>query len=308
MDYSTKVIGADRTSMERVLTLAIRRAAGNEPELMRLAASVQALVDAAKSTQDKSAAAAVSVLLAELKAAAGLGPKVAGHYLEYKDCALALDTGESFQRRAARKPMEFSGFASTFGGEPDAFGDVIRPGAFAASLRRHKAAGTLPKLFFTHDPSQVPGKWLDMFEDADGLVAEGMLANTTLGRDLDELIKIEAIDALSIGFRIPPGGAQWDSDGVRILSEIDLHEVSLVSLPANPSARLSRGSQQPLRRQSPADALSAHLAELAELTGTDANVLQFPSSARRERDERESVDELQQLADSILSNTRRARR
>src|SRR5262245_23287074 len=91
MHYDTKVIGADRAGVERVLTLAIRRAAGNEPELMRLATSVKSLAEAAKSANDKAAARAVDQLLSELNAAAGLGSRFSGGYLEYKDCALALD-------------------------------------------------------------------------------------------------------------------------------------------------------------------------------------------------------------------------
>ena len=34
-----------------------------------------------------------------------------------------------------------SGYASVFGGKPDSYGDVIAPGAYAASLKAHREAG-----------------------------------------------------------------------------------------------------------------------------------------------------------------------
>ena len=50
-----------------------------------------------------------------------------------------------------------SGYASRFGGRPDAYGDVIAPGAFSASLAQHAAAGTRPLMFWSHDPSRPIG-------------------------------------------------------------------------------------------------------------------------------------------------------
>ena len=55
-----------------------------------------------------------------------------------------------------------SGYASTFGGMPDSYGDVIAVGAFADSLKQHKAANTRPALLWSHDQSSPIGKLLDV--------------------------------------------------------------------------------------------------------------------------------------------------
>src|SRR4030095_6621264 len=92
---------------------------------------------------------------------------------------------------ANRAAMEFGGYGSTFGGPPDSYGDLIEPGAYRTTLQRNRAAGTLPKLFWSHNPRQVAGKWLDMRKASRGLVAEGRLAKTTLGNDPNELLRSE---------------------------------------------------------------------------------------------------------------------
>src|SRR3546814_7440171 len=64
----------------------------------------------------------------------------------------------------------FEGYASTFGGSPDSYGDVVLPGAFAESLVRHKREGTLPLLLWGHTASALPiGHWVDLAEDGKGL-------------------------------------------------------------------------------------------------------------------------------------------
>ena len=47
------------------------------------------------------------------------------------------------------------------------------------------------------------------------------------------------MDALSIGFRIPKGGAEEKDDGSRIIKEIDLKEISVVNFPADDAARIA---------------------------------------------------------------------
>lgn len=132
------------------------------------------------------------------------------------------------------------GYASTFGGDPDSYGDIIAPGAFAKSLARHKAAGTMPALLWSHKQDQPIGKWNAMREDRHGLLAEGTInLRTSGGRDAWEHLKAGDADGLSIGYRIPAGGEEPQRDGSNLLKEIDLSEVSVVVLPSNRSARVS---------------------------------------------------------------------
>jgi hypothetical protein len=64
-------------------------------------------------------------------------------------------------------------------------------------------------------------------------MVEGLLPNTTRGRDVAELLRRGDIDAMSFGFSVPQGGDSWSADGAqRTLNSVRLHEVSLVAFPA----------------------------------------------------------------------------
>lgn len=134
----------------------------------------------------------------------------------------------------------FVGYASTVLGEPDSYGDVVLPGAFAKSLARHKAEKTMPSMFFGHKADELPiGDWIEMAEDEKGLRARGKLALDDIeGSRVHLALKSGRVKGLSIGYRIPLGGIKEDPDreGVYLLSEIDLHEVSVVNRPANRNA------------------------------------------------------------------------
>lgn len=131
--------------------------------------------------------------------------------------------------------MQFEGHGSIFG-NVDLGGDVVMPGAFKRTLAEHKAGGSLPVMLWQHDHSRVLGKWLDMNEDDRGLVAKGELAPTDLGKEIHELLKMEAVKGLSIGYI--PTDIDYDGDGTRLLKEVDLLELSVVSIPMNPKAQI----------------------------------------------------------------------
>ena len=138
--------------------------------------------------------------------------------------------------KALKDTGEFEGYGSTFGGEPDAYGDVIAEGAYAASLAAHNAKGTMPKLFWQHDADQPIGKWLDAREDDRGLLMRGKLnMDVQRGREAHALLKGGDIDGLSIGYRIREYSVDTDS-GVWTLEKLDLVEVSIVSVGANENA------------------------------------------------------------------------
>lgn len=133
----------------------------------------------------------------------------------------------------ALSEREFEGHGSIFG-NVDLGGDVVLPGAFKKSLARHKKAGTLPQMFWMHQPDKVPGKWTVMEEDERGLYDKGELAPTSLGSEMHTLLQMKAVRGQSIGY--VPMDWDYDKDGRRLLVEIDLWEVSLVSLAMNPLA------------------------------------------------------------------------
>jgi HK97 family phage prohead protease len=140
----------------------------------------------------------------------------------------------------------FSGYASVFG-EPDAYGDTIKPGAFRKTLAQGKRAGG-PAMFWNHDPGQPIGVWTDLAEDERGLKVTGRLVTETArGAEALALLKAGAVNGLSIGFRAR--AAERGPNGGRVLTDIELVEISLVSLPAASKARVTsvKNAVQPAR-------------------------------------------------------------
>lgn len=130
-----------------------------------------------------------------------------------------------------------SGYASVFGGAPDSYGDIIVKGAFAKSLAEHKAAGTVPLMLWQHDRTDPIGAWLDLREDDTGLAVTGrIILATQRGQETYALLKGGALNGLSIGFRTR--ASERRPGGGRILQDLELIEISLVSVPAASRARV----------------------------------------------------------------------
>lgn len=136
---------------------------------------------------------------------------------------------------------EFEGHGSIFGNE-DLGGDIVVPGAFKRTLAKHHRQKSLPQMFWMHDPTRVPGKWTDMTEDNNGLKVRGVLADTPLGNEIRTLLNMEAVKGLSIGYSTVKD--DYDANGRRLLKELDLWEVSVVSLPMNPLAQVTHAKSQ----------------------------------------------------------------
>lgn len=143
-----------------------------------------------------------------------------------------------FEIKAVNADGTVEGYGSVFGVR-DNYDDVIAKGAFVQSLKDHKAAGTMPAMLWQHDADKPIGVWTEMVEDEKGLRIKGQLAMETVkGKEAHALLKMGAINGLSIGFM----SKQWAYDReteVRTLTEIDLWEVSLVTFPANEKARVT---------------------------------------------------------------------
>lgn len=129
------------------------------------------------------------------------------------------------------------GHASLFG-LADQGGDVVQPGAYARSLERIAARGGSVKMLWQHDPAQPIGIWDEIREDARGLYVKGrLLPEVARAREAAALIGAGAIDGLSIGYRTV--AAEKDARGRRLLLELELWEVSLVTFPMLREARVA---------------------------------------------------------------------
>ena len=149
----------------------------------------------------------------------------------------------------AQETGEIEGLASPFGGLPDAYGDIIVPGAFSRSLMEHSEAGTRPAALWCHDQKRPIGTWINISEETDGLHVIGKLnLDTTEGRDALAHVRGGSATGLSIGYLVPEGGAERRQDGGRNLVDVDLVEISLPPVPAARSAQARQvKSQEDLR-------------------------------------------------------------
>ena len=135
------------------------------------------------------------------------------------------------------------GYASLFG-LPDQGGDVVARGAFAASLKRLADEGKRVKMLWQHDATAPIGVWDEIREDARGLWVKGrLLPEVAQAREAAALLKAGAIDGLSIGYRAVQ--ASRDDKGRRLLNEVELWEVSLVTFPMLPEARAEAKAEAP---------------------------------------------------------------
>ena len=165
-----------------------------------------------------------------------------------KDCELrvAEPTGDS------KSPGTLTGYAAVFDSLSEkifGFYEKIAKGAFAESLKR----GDDVRAFIEHEGGlntlgRSTAGTLKIKEDSHGLRSTIVLPNTQAGRDMPELINRGDLTQMSFGFRVPKGGDEWiegkngDAD-VRILTQVDLFDVSVVALPAYPETDVQVASR-----------------------------------------------------------------
>ncbi len=169
----------------------------------------------------------------------------------WKDRDMFDDNGAGLERKFCRLGEDLTvedgtkieGYASLFG-KCDQGGDVVAAGAYGRSLERLAASGRRVKMLWQHDPAQPIGVWDEVREDERGLFVKGrILTDVDKGREAVALIEAGAIDGLSIGYRTVR--AQKDDKGQRLLSELELWEVSLVTFPMLPDARVGAKGDVP---------------------------------------------------------------
>lgn len=103
---------------------------------------------------------------------------------------------DNFEVKVDGDGRTVTGYGSIFG-NVDQGGDIVVSGAFQKSI----SSGRKPRMLWNHDSNTVIGVWTEFKEDAKGLRLEGKLADTAKGNEVKELIRIGAIDGLSIGYR-----------------------------------------------------------------------------------------------------------
>jgi HK97 family phage prohead protease len=190
------------------------------------------------------------------------------------------------------------GYVATFN-DVDMGNDKIMPGAFKKTLRDR------PKVRFlmSHDPALVLGIPKKLREDEKGLFGSFKISKTTLGEDVHELLLDGALDSFSIGYH----AVEWKiTEGdIRQLDEIALFETSLVSLPMNPEATVTRVKYMSLADK--AIYLRKQLDELLQDLRGPASHADRPLSATKQKELTELLelcsgfDAVRQELESVLT-------
>ena len=147
------------------------------------------------------------------------------------------------------KSITVGGYAAMFNSRTtlwEGFDEIILTGAFSKTLSENGDVRCL----FNHDWSKVLGRTksgtLRLFEDDRGLKFEVDLPNNSYANDLVESMERGDINQCSFGFIISREELDWDSDPIlRTILEVELYEVSVVSIPAydDTEASVMRGKQ-----------------------------------------------------------------
>ena len=151
---------------------------------------------------------------------------------------------QTFPLELKKEPDEdgaIEGYASVFEVVDNGM-DVVQRGAFAKSLGGRKV-----KMLWQHDMSKPIGVWDEIREDERGLYVKGrILKDVQQGREAMALYKADAMDSVSIGYRTIE--AVEEAGGrVRRLTEIDLFEISAVTMPMLDQAIVSVKSIRTIR-------------------------------------------------------------
>ena len=195
--------------------------------------------------------------------------------------------------KAVNDKGTFTGYGSIFGNE-DQGSDIMQKGAFTKSLENRPAPKV--KMLYQHKTDEPIGVFEDMYEDEKGLFVKGRLAmGTQKGREAYELLKMGALDGMSIGFRADPDkqGYNENKRGTRTLKEVDLMEISLVTFPMNERALIEnvKASHKNIREW------EKILRDAGGLSRTEAKI--GAKALSESLSQRDAVDDNKQLATLI---------
>lgn len=134
-----------------------------------------------------------------------------------------------------------SGYFSTYDRIPDSYGDVIAPGAFTETIKAREESGHPFPLCWNHDLDQIIGK-VDKIEDTEkGPLMTASFFDTPLAQEKREIVKSGVVFQFSFAYDVKDAAVVTLEDGTKAneLRQIDLFEVSIVPIPANPRAEVT---------------------------------------------------------------------
>lgn len=133
---------------------------------------------------------------------------------------------------------EISGYFSTYNDAPDSYGDVVAPGAFAGTIARRKESGHPFPLCWGHDLDKIIGVVKSIEDDEHGPHFVAGFLDTPLAQEKREIVKSGVVYQFSFAYDVLDSETVTLADGTKAneLRELELYEISIVPIPANPNA------------------------------------------------------------------------
>tara|TARA_R100000654_G_scaffold74062_1_gene107774 strand:- start:31 stop:726 length:696 start_codon:yes stop_codon:yes gene_type:complete len=202
-----------------------------------------------------------------------------------------------FKNLEAEEDGSFEGYASVFNNK-DLGNDVIKKGAFLNTIKSKKPKQI--KLLYQHKTDEPIGVIDSLEEDMKGLRVKGRLAmGTQKGKEAYELMKMGALDSMSIGYKVSPDDYKYDpKKRKRIIKSIDLMEVSLVTFPMNPKAKITKVKLADMTVRE----IEEHLRDVGcESTSVAKQTASMLYKSYRSDGQRDVVNKVQELINIIKS-------
>lgn len=135
---------------------------------------------------------------------------------------------------------KIAGFFSTYEKTPDSYGDIIEPGAFTKTIEKRKASGHPFPLCWNHDFSSVIGVVDTVEEKEIGPYIEASFLDTALAQDVRKMVQSGAVYQFSFAYDVlswrEPTAEEKKMGVQNVLQEVEVFEVSVVTVPANQNA------------------------------------------------------------------------
>ena len=191
----------------------------------------------------------------------------------------------------------FEGYASVFNNK-DLGNDVIKQGAFSESIKGKKPKQI--KLLYQHKTDEPIGVIDSLVEDTRGLKIKGRLAmGTQKGKEVFELMKMGALDSISIGYRLSPDDYKYsDKLKKRTITNLDLMEISMVTFPMNPKAKITKVKLAEMNVREIEHYLRDVCLMSSSVAKQSANVL-YKSFNHEVDEQRDVVDSIKHLIETI---------
>lgn len=148
---------------------------------------------------------------------------------------------KNFSVKALEENGSITGYFSTYDRIPDSYGDVVAKGAFTETIEKRKESGHPFPLCWNHDLNQIIGA-VDSIEDDDhGPHMTAHFFDSALAQEKRELVKSGVVYQFSFAYDVLENGLVTLEDGTKAneLRKLDLFEVSIVPIPANPRAEVT---------------------------------------------------------------------